>query len=119
MISRRTSKNLPVGTVLATIKGPVQGRNWFATTINPAYEIVQTGGTGIVKLQGTNDVSPRSYDPNPFTYEMIPDEGASWTDIATDNDTVSGTFATQYQVLRIIVSTQGTGDVILAWVRWN
>ena len=114
--------NQPVNTVLASMKGPIQGRNWYATSINPAYNItITSGATGAVKLQGTNDVAVRQgFDDCSVATDLLPTDNASWSDIqGATSTTVSGTFSTAYQFLLLIISTQGTGYVTRAWVKWN
>jgi hypothetical protein len=117
------SLDLPSDSELAMTKGPIKGRNWMYTATNPTYSITITAGaTGTVKLQGTNDVAIRedSNSNNPVATDLLPSTGASWSDIqAATNTSVSGSFATEYQFLRLVVGTQGTGTVTQAWVRWT
>lgn len=117
----RVSKDQPAGTVIGVQKGPVQARNWFSTTIDPAYSVVQSGGTGVVALEGTNDVALRNAngDYTNWTSDLLPTENAVWTEIAANSASFSGTFNTEYQFLRLRIKTQGTGTVNSAWVRWN
>ena len=112
------------GTVLAMTKGPIKGRNWMATTVNPAYSITMTTGTtGTVKLQGTNDYALKSasgQELNAVEKDILPTEGATWTDIqAATAVSASGTFSLEYAFLRLVVAASGTGYVLNAWVRWN
>jgi hypothetical protein len=117
------SLNQAVNTVLALTKGPLAGKNWMNSGVNPAYSITITAGaTGAVKLQGTNDVAYGSSDDslNPVSMDFGPKFNASWSDIQTaTSSSVTGTFATSYAFLRLIISTQGTGTVRQAWVSWN
>jgi hypothetical protein len=103
----------PNNTVLAMTKGPVKGRNFYSSH-NPAYSIsMSNGATGTVSLQGTNDIALRET-------EFLPTENASWTDIqAATSTSVTGTFATEYEFLRIKIVATGTGFVTQAWVRWS
>src|ERR1051326_1953966 len=114
--------NQPVNTVLASMRGPVQGRNWYATTINPTYSIIiSSGAGGAVKLQGTNDVAVRQgFDDCSVALDTLPTDGASWTDIqGATSTTVSGSVSASYQFLRLIITTQGTGYINRALVKWN
>lgn len=114
--------NQAVGTILAQTKGPVTGVNWFSTN-DPAYSItiIPSGATGAVELQGTNDVVLRENgnDLNPIGMDLLPSTTASWTTIATTSSTTSGTFSVGYEFLQLIISTEGTGTVLHAWVRWS
>jgi hypothetical protein len=116
--------NQAVNTVLAMTAGPVKGRNWYSVD-NPQYQIVfeSIAATGVVQLQGTNTVALGfgQPSPNPVEVDILPTEGASWTMIATATapTSISGTFSTEYEYLRLIISTQGTGYVLNAWTRWR
>lgn len=109
--------------VLAMTKGPRKGRNWNTPTVNPTYNItMSTGATGTVKLQGTNDVAIRSAhdDRRMIETDLLPKENASWTDIqAATSISASGNFSTEYEFLRLVIGTTGTGYVTNAWVRWS
>jgi hypothetical protein len=110
------SLNQAVNTVLAQTEGPVALKNWYNTTIDPTYT-VNISGTGAAKLQGTNTITDRlgSFDE----YDMLPTDGASWSDIATfSSGSTTNTFSTSYKFIRLIISTQGTGT-ITGWVIWN
>lgn len=112
----------PVNTLLAITKGPIKGRNWHFTSINPSYSITITAGaSGAVKLQGTNDVAIRDGNAElvPIETDLLPTDAASWADIATTGVSTTGSITVEYQFLRLIVSTQGTGYVKQAWVRWS
>lgn len=108
--------------LLAMTKGPIKGRNWNFAATNPSFSVTVIG-TGAVKLQGTNDVAIRSDtggELNPIEMDLLPTEGASWADLATVSaGTTTGSITVEYQFLRLIVSTQGTGTVLQAWVRWS
>lgn len=100
--------------------GPIKGRNWHTPFTNPQYQIIlAAAGTGAVKLQGTNTVALDGQ--NLTEMDILPTQGASWSDIdtATETTSVTGTFSTEYEYLRLIVSTQGTGMVVTSWVRWS
>lgn len=123
--SRPISKNYPVGTPLAMMKGPIKGRNWYDLVNNINYSVTQIGD-GAVALQGTNDIALRAVrpdEPNPVERGFLPTETATWTDILASTSTAgttTGNFATQYQFLRLVVTSQGTtGIVTQAWVQWN
>jgi hypothetical protein len=118
--------NQPIGTVLAMTKGPIKGRNWNYTATNPTYSItITSGSTGKVKLQGTNDVVIRDNtggELNPIDTDLLPSDNATWTDIQIATSiSVSSSFSTEYQFLRLIIDTQGVdGDYVTqAWVRWT
>lgn len=114
--------NQGAGVVLAMTKGPKKGRNWFATTVNPTYSItISAGAAGTVKLQGTSDVSIRSdADGRRVETDLLPTENASWTDIQTATSTsVTGSFSAEYEFLRLVIGTAGSGYVMNAWVRWS
>lgn len=114
--------NQVAGTELAMTKGPVKDRNWYSST-DPVYSIsIASGAVGSVKLQGTNDTSVRedSNSNNPVATDLLPSSGAVWIDIqAATSTSVTGSFSTEYQFLRLVVGVQGTGTVTQAWVRWN
>lgn len=111
------------GVVLAMTKGPKKGRNWNATTVNPTFSIsMSAGATGTVKLQGTNDVAIRSAhdDRRRVETDLLPTENATWTDIqAATSTSVSGSISAEYEFLRLVIGTAGTGYVTNAWVRWS
>ncbi len=112
--------NQSANTILAMTAGPVKGRNWYSVD-NPAYQIVFVGSaaTAVVKLQGTNTVA---FDGVNLTeMDILPTQGASWSDIvvATAPTSVTGTFSTEYEYLRLIITTQGTGYILNAWTRWR
>lgn len=117
----------PSGTVLAMTKGPIKGRNWMSppfAAANPTFSITITAAAGgKVALQGTNDVVIRSdsgSELNPIEMDLLPTDTATWTDIqAATSSSVTGSFSTEYQFLRLIIDTQGTGTVMQAWVRWT
>lgn len=115
--------NVPVDTVLAVTKGPITGRNWFNFDIDPTYSISITAAAGgAVALQGTNDVALQDGDAPGVSIQkdILPTEAATWTDIqASTSTSATGTFNTSYEYLRLIVTTQGTGFVTQAWVKWN
>jgi hypothetical protein len=115
--------NLPNGTILAMIKGPIALKNYFNTATQPQYSITVTpGATGTVALQGTNDVAYQSNDDSRVTVsaDLLPAPGAVWTDIAAAGSvTVSGSVATAYNFLRLIIVASGTGIVTNAWISWN
>jgi hypothetical protein len=119
MFSTRTSKTAyAAGDVLKQMRGPMTGRNWFDTAVDPIYNIRQTG-TAVIRLEGTNDRALRSDYPNPFTKDMEPSEGASWTSIASGAGALSGSITVDYEFLRLVCVTAGTGDILEAWVRWE
>lgn len=114
--------NQATGTLLAITKGPIKGRNWNYTSTNPSYSVTVVG-TGAVKLQGINSVDIHDSTGGelvPIDMDLLPTEGASWTDLATVSaGTTTGSIVAEYQFLRLIVSTQGTGVCTQAWVRWT
>jgi hypothetical protein len=116
------NKNLATGQAIWVSKGPIIGRNWYSS-VNPTYTINQeqytdTGNTGIISLQGTNQVALTGAYGN-GEIDLLPTPGASWSTIATGNGNLSGSFNTSYMFLQIIVSTPGTGYVMSAWCYWN
>jgi hypothetical protein len=117
------SLNVPVDTVLAMIKGPIKGKNWYNTSFDPTYAItISSGAAGAVALEGTNDVVYASNDDSRVTVsaDILPAPNASWTTIQAGTSTsASGTITTSYWFLRLRVSTQGAGTVTNAWVSWN
>jgi len=118
MFATRTSKaGLAAGTVLKTMIGPITGRNLFSTT-DPTYKFRQTG-TAVIALEGTNDAALSSPDPNPFSPDQEPADGATWTEIAASASNTSGTFDDDYRFLRLIIKTPGDGDILEAWAYWN
>jgi hypothetical protein len=118
------SLNQATGTVLAMTKGPIKGRNWNYTSTNPSYSITITAGaTGTVALQGTNDVAIQdaSNENNPIEMDLLPTQGATWTDIqAATSTSATGSITVEYQFLRLVIGTQGGANdyVTQAWVRW-
>lgn len=117
------SLNVPAGTVLRQIRGPVAGWNYFNTTTEPFYQInITPGATGTVALQGTNDIAYTSDDGAMVTVQadLLPTDGATWTNIqAATSVSASGMFSTSYQFLQLIVVSQGSGTIINAFVQWN
>lgn len=113
----------PDGTVLAMTVGPIEGRNWHNTTVDPVYSITITAGaSGKLSLQGTNDVAYRSNTDDRVTVSanILPADDATWADIVDGTDSsVDGTISTSYEFLRVIVKTSGTGICTQAWVRWS
>lgn len=120
----RGDVNQPANTVLAMTKGPRLNKNWFST-VNPAYNIVLSADiAGKVKLQGTNDVALQDSgggDRTPIQEDILPTETAVWSDIieASVVGATTGTFATSYWYIRLIVSVQDVGTVLKAYVIWN
>lgn len=117
--------NQAADTVLIITKGPIKGRNWNYAGTDPSYGIVITAAaTGTVILEGTNDVAIRDDtggELNPIEKDLLPTEGASWDTIhAATGVSVTGTFSTEYQFLRLRIATQGSaGDYVTrAFVRW-
>jgi hypothetical protein len=114
--------NLPVGTIYTMIVGPVTGVNKHSGN-DASYGIVVTAGaSGKYKLQGTNDVSYVSNDDSRVSVSknLLPTEASVWTDIqAASSSSTSGTFATDYAFIRLVVDTNGTGTILSAYVQWT
>ncbi len=108
----------PVNTVLASMKGPIKGRNWFSTS-NPAYSItISAGAVGAVALEGTNDSAVRV--GGNCEVDDLPTDGATWTAIqASTSTSQNGSLTVEYKFLRLVVKTRGAGNVTQAWAKWS
>ena len=108
----------PVNTVLASMKGPIKGRNWFSTN-NPAFSItISPGAAGAVALEGTNDSAIRQ--GGSCEMDDLPTDGATWTPIQGSTSTSqAGSFTVEYKFLRLVVKTRGAGNVTQAFAKWS
>lgn len=114
-----------VGDVIAEFYGPITGRNYnvngAATPVTPTVRAIVTG-TGAVEVQeNTTPVYRGNPGPNTFTHSMEGDP-AGWSTASGGgpgtNLTATLTPDNVYCAVRVVVTTAGTGKVMIdsLWV---